>query len=1207
MADISGEESPLHIFLRNLIRDRTCGSIEELERIGGSAGIQKKLGVDRHTGLATSDVARRRSEYGDNAPPPVKMQTYFDFMWEAFCDFTVILLSIAALIKLVIAAVYEKTAGSYAEAGAILISVLIVTNVTAINDYQKQAQFFRLNATLDDTSVRCKRDGEITDVRSAELVVGDIVQLAIGDIFPADGILLTGHSVATDESALTGEPKLIYKDPVSAPYLLSGTKVMEGSGLFMVLAVGPNSEAGQIRELIRNADHKVDSSGVTTSTEPEKSILTTKLDKIALFLGYTASVLASVALIVMCVSHSILTFVKTDPDYVCAYISDDVCGSSAVNDYATDPSVGFPLCGPTNTQFPCCFNTSTGGAELLGSPCGWLKNQPSEYIGFFVTAITILVVTIPEGLPLAVTLALAYSVKKMQSENNLVKHLDACETMGSTTTICSDKTGTLTKNRMTVVKSSIGDPSLGIDLREHPDSIPELIKDMLISGICLSGSSDITWDPSVKLWDQIGSKTECALLGAVQETFGVFYKHIRTTQGDQVVKRFPFSSAAKKSSFVMKHGDNLRIFTIGASEIVLEQCTSYIVETPVDATHVTTSLMVRPVRVLLEKTIHEFASSAMRTVVLAYKDVPGSINLDSITGDEPSMVYVGLFGIEDPLRDEVPEAIRKCNKAGVQVKMVTGDNLNTAIAIARNSNIIRKEDMNPSTGKPLPYVAMTGPDFRKRVLDRDGNIIQSELDKIWPFLKVLARSSPTDKYTLVSGMIDSKMVIPGQKDRQVVAVTGDGTNDAPALKKADVGFAMGITGTAVARDAADIILLDDNFASIVVACKWGRNVHDSVAKFIQFQFTVSIVALTMALEGAFIYNESPLEAVQMLWVNLIMNSMASLTLATEPPTDALLNRYPHGRSSSVISKIMRWNIGGHVVFQLIILNLIYFKGSEWMDIPWGVGLGNDAPPSEHTTMIFNTLVMMTLTNQINSRRLYHELNVFSGILSNTYFLAILGLETLLQVLFVQFGGLWVKTARLPLWMWGISIGLALCSFPVQWVIIGLRKLYIKYYPDRKRVRASREEIELAAIQAAAEATGDGPSQITIKHRASFIAPLDGDATRHQGAADMELGGGSRLGALEDSQSVGQLDRISHENSFAEGVPHRRSQSERTFKDIIGTSKSVGDIPRRKHGFTNPKRQVALNETFKNLFSSSSSKEEFLEAAKRYYEENSKKK
>ena len=335
------------------------------------------------------------------------------------------------------------------------------------------------------------------------------------------------------------------------------------------------------------------------------------------------------------------------------------------------------------------------------------------------------------------------------------------------------------------------------------------------------------------------------------------------------------------------------------------------------------------------------------------------------------MTCLCVVGIQDPVRPEVPEAIRKCQRAGITVRMVTGDNINTARAIATSCGILKPGE---------DFIALEGKEFNERVRDENGEVSQAKLDQLWPKLRVLARAQPTDKYILVKGIIDSHV----SENREVVAVTGDGTNDGPALKKADVGFAMGIAGTDVAKEASDIILTDDNFTSIVKAVMWGRNVYDSIAKFLQFQLTVNVVAVVVAFVGACAIQDTPLKAVQMLWVNLIMDTLASLALATELPNEDLLKRKPYGRTSPLISRTMCKNILGHAMYQLTILFALIFFGERFFGIDSGRWAELHSPPSEHFTIVFNTFVMMTLFNEINARKIHGERNIFQVNLDHRY-------------------------------------------------------------------------------------------------------------------------------------------------------------------------------------------------------------------------------
>ncbi|VDM92814.1 unnamed protein product [Litomosoides sigmodontis] len=375
------------------------------------------------------------------------------------------------------------------------------------------------------------------------------------------------------------------------------------------------------------------------------------------------------------------------------------------------------------------------------------------------------------------------------------------------------------------------------------------------------------------------------------------------------------------------------------------------------------------------------------------------------------LTAIAIVGIQDPVRPEVPEAIAKCQRAGITIRMVTGDNINTARSIATSCGILRPGE---------DFIALEGKDFNARIRNEKGEVSQEKLDAIWPKLRVLARAQPSDKYTLVKGIIDSRVT----DNREVVAVTGDGTNDGPALKKADVGFAMGIAGTDVAKEASDIILTDDNFTSIVKAVMWGRNVYDSIAKFLQFQLTVNVVAVVVAFVGACAIQDTPLKAVQMLWVNLIMDTLASLALATEMPTEDLLKRKPYGRTSPLISRTMSKNILGHALYQLVILFALIFAGERFFEIESGRWAPLHSPPSEHFTIVFNTFVMMTLFNEINARKIHGERNIFSGLFSNPIYYIIWITTMIAQIFIVQFGGRWFSTAALNLeqWLWCLAFG-----------------------------------------------------------------------------------------------------------------------------------------------------------------------------------------
>ncbi|XP_062971042.1 plasma membrane calcium-transporting ATPase 2 isoform X14 [Cynocephalus volans] len=691
----------------------------------------------------------------------------------------------------------------------------------------------------------------------------------------------------------------------------------------------------------------------------EKSVLQGKLTKLAVQIGKAGLVMSAITVIILVLYFTVDTFVVNKKPWL-------------------------PECTPVYVQY---------------------------FVKFFIIGVTVLVVAVPEGLPLAVTISLAYSVKKMMKDNNLVRHLDACETMGNATAICSDKTGTLTTNRMTVVQAYIGD----VHYKEIPDpsNVNSKTMELLVNAIAINSAYTTKILPPEKegaLPRQVGNKTECGLLGFVLDLKQDYEPARGQMPEEKLYKVYTFNSVRKSMSTVIRLPDeSFRMYSKGASEIVLKKCCKILsgageprVFRPRDRDE------------MVKKVIEPMACDGLRTICVAYRDFPSSPepdwdNENDILND---LTCICVVGIEDPVRPEVPEAIRKCQRAGITVRMVTGDNINTARAIAIKCGIIHPGE---------DFLCLEGKEFNRRIRNEKGEIEQERIDKIWPKLRVLARSSPTDKHTLVKGIIDSTHT----EQRQVVAVTGDGTNDGPALKKADVGFAMGIAGTDVAKEASDIILTDDNFSSIVKAVMWGRNVYDSISKFLQFQLTVNVVAVIVAFTGACITQDSPLKAVQMLWVNLIMDTFASLALATEPPTETLLLRKPYGRNKPLISRTMMKNILGHAVYQLTLIFTLLFVGEKMFQIDSGRNAPLHSPPSEHYTIIFNTFVMMQLFNEINARKIHGERNVFDGIFRNPIFCTIVLGTFAIQIVIVQFGGKPFSCSPLQLdqWMWCIFIGL----------------------------------------------------------------------------------------------------------------------------------------------------------------------------------------
>uniref|UniRef100_A0A0X3PKK3 Calcium-transporting ATPase n=2 Tax=Schistocephalus solidus TaxID=70667 RepID=A0A0X3PKK3_SCHSO len=596
--------------------------------------------------------------------------------------------------------------------------------------------------------------------------------------------------------------------------------------------------------------------------------------------------------------------------------------------------------------------------------------------------------------------------------------------MGNATAICCDKTGTLTTNRMTVVEAHIGEKVVFLsDLMNgsYCHAMDSFFLSKLELAIALNSSYSSQLLPpktAGAIPIQVGNKTECALLGFLR-MLRKDYAVIRQNHPEsEFLKVFAFSSVRKSMTTILlaDGGQSLLCLTKGAAEIIISRC-SFMMDDRGNLTELTHEGRLAYVR----NRIEPMAKKGLRTIAIAYKEDPISTAEKQSIDDESAwlqgLILLCVVGIEDPVRSEVPLAIRNCQRAGITVRMVTGDNMETAKSIAIKCGILNNR------ARDSPDAVMDGREFNRRIRHPlTGHVSQGLLDAVWPKLRVLARSSPQDKYMLVDGIIGSHL----RNNREVVAVTGDGTNDAPALKRADVGFAMGLTGTDVAKEASDIIITDDNFTSIVKAVMWGRNVYDSIAKFLQFQLTVNVVAVVVAFVGACFITDSPLRAVQMLWVNLIMDTLASLALATETPTEELLKRAPYGRTKPLISRKMMKFILGQAIYQIAVIFLLLWAGEHILEVDDGRTLMDRGVkvPTEHFTAIFNTFVMMTLFNEFNARKIHGERNAFAGLQRDVLFVCIWIATFVIQVIIVQFGSVALNTRPLELdhWVWCLFFG-----------------------------------------------------------------------------------------------------------------------------------------------------------------------------------------
>jgi Ca2+-transporting ATPase len=829
----------------------------------------------------------------------------------------------------------EDPSHGFIDGLAVLIAVAIVVLITAVNDYQKEKQFRKLNDKKNDRLINVVRDGKEMRITIFDLVVGDIMLLNAGDIIPGDGVYIDGKQLQCDESSATGESNTIRKGHAAEgrdPFFLSGTQVVEGFGSALVVAVGELSFNGRLMLALRQP--------------AEDTPLQVKLAKLANIIGNFGIIAATIIFLAQVIKY---------------------------------------------------FAVEGSGVES-----GDALRQVAD---FLVIAITIVVVAVPEGLPLAVTISLAYSMGWMMRDNNLVRRLESCEVSGGVTTICSDKTGTLTQNKMSVVGGQI----MGIEFDEKnafaKDKLTEASQKLLCEGIAINSTAFEETNEEGKV-EFIGSKTECALL-MFARNMGASYSDIR--KNVTIEELYPFSSKRKRMSTLVSGGQDSSngqclLHTKGASEVILRMCTQY---RNADGS-------VRDIddtlRSELETKIQTMAEGALRTLTLAYRQT--SEKKDLTDDDEPQLILLAIVGILDPLRPEVADAVERCHSAGVVVRMVTGDNVITATNIAKNCHIIKSEEDE----------CMEGPVFRK--------LSERERMKVLPKLRVLARSSPTDKLILVSTL---------QKMGEVVAVTGDGVNDGPALKKADVGFSMGIAGTEVAKEASAIVLLDDNFASIINAIKWGRNVFDNIRKFLQFQLCVNFTAILVVFivimadpEGR--AESAPLKPVQLLWINLIMDTFAAVALATEPAYEALLKFKPFDRNEPLVTTYM----GRRMIFQIILQTttflLLTYLGEDLFDTEKTLEEIIDEDDDvgqfgrKHYTVIFNCFVLTQLFNQFNSRKIRHEFNVFSRLLRHRIFIGVWLFAFVVQILIVTFGGDFVQVEALSIEQWLGCIAVACLTF-----------------------------------------------------------------------------------------------------------------------------------------------------------------------------------
>ena len=904
---------------RHLVKDKRHDCFR---RLGGAAGIASALASGAETGIRgdDGDVRRRREAFGGNTYPRRKPKGFWTHVWDALSDVFLLVLLVCAAVSLGFGIKEHGLRDGWYDGVSIFLAVFLVAAVSAVSNHGQARRFDRLANESDNIAVNVVRGGRRQEFSIFDVVVGDVVVLNIGDVVPADGVFLQGHALQVDESSMTGEPHPVDVDADKSPFLASGVKVIDGYGHMVVTAVGTDTAWGEMM-------------GSITREKTEPTPLQERLERLTSSIGKVGIAVAVLVFAVLTARH--------------------FTGS-------TRDEQGKPTFDRQHVTFNSVF---------------------TALVGIFQQAITIIVVAIPEGLPLAVTLTLAFSMKRMVKEHALVRTLSACETMGSVTAICTDKTGTLTLNQMKVTEFWVG--------TDRPKAaVAGAVVSLLRQGAGLNTTGSVYKPDNASPPEISGSPTEKALLSWAVADLGMDADALK--RSCKVLHVEAFNSDKKRSGVMIRDNATGEVIAHwkGAAEMVLASCSAYVgsdgAARELDAGK----------RRKLEEIISEMAAASLRCIAFAYKQVDG----EHSKIDDEGLTLLGFVGLKDPCRPEVRTAIEACTKAGVAVKMVTGDNVLTARAIAMECGIISNSDRDAIVIEGQEFRAMS-PEEQLEMVDR---------------IRVMARSLPMDKLVLVQRL---------KQKGHVVAVTGDGTNDAPALKEADVGLSMGIQGTEVAKESSDIVIMNDNFDTVVTATRWGRCVFNNIQKFIQFQLTVNVAALIINFVSAVTSGKMPLSTVQLLWVNLIMDTMGALALATDTPTKALMRRPPIGRTAPLISNAMWRNLAAQAAFQVAVLLALQYRGREIF------GVGDKA----NGTMIFNAFVLCQVFNEFNAREIERR-NVFAGVLRNKMFLGIIAVTIAMQVIMVELLTRFAGTQRLGLGQWGVCVAIAAVSWPIGWAV-----------------------------------------------------------------------------------------------------------------------------------------------------------------------------
>lgn len=885
------------------------------EYMQSAQDVLKELGVNADGGLSAAEVEKSRAEHGENQFTREKPKSILRRIWEALCEPMMIILLVALAITIAVQIVSVCMGGEFdwIECVGIVVAIVISVAISVVMEHRSAKAFEALSRIGEDTLVKVVRGGEVTLIPQKEVVVGDILCVETGAKLPADGRLIESTQLQSDESALTGESMAVKKD---ADFICAAenTPVAERHNM---LYSGCFITGGSGKAVVTGVGDNTEFGKIArelTNQDKSSTPLQEKLARLGKLITMLGAIAAALIFVIQIIELAVAGF-------------DGMSGA----DIFTDISAAF------------------------------------------IDSIVLIVAAVPEGLPTIVAVTLAINIIKMSKQNALVKKLVACETVGCINVICSDKTGTLTENRMTVTDVQMGNTRLS------PDKIPS--DSALIRGFCVNSTADVHFNGDRT--EFIGNPTECAMLVAAHKS-GVEYQSVRS--GYRQIYRYPFSSETKNMTTVVDEMGEIIAYTKGSPEKIIAMCDM----APED-------------RRAAEDSIASYQAQAGRVIALAHRTLERGYDFDNERAAvESGMIFDGFVVISDPLRSDVFAAVERCRHAGIDIKMLTGDNIITAKAIATQLGILDDD-----------HIAVEAKDVE--------DLSDEEFSEMIKKIRVIARSTPVIKMRVVKAL---------KAQGNVVAVTGDGINDAPAIKNADVGVAMGITGTEVSKEASDIVLLDDSFSTIVTAVQWGRGIYENFQRFIQFQLTVNLSSVLIVFICVVLNIGNPFTAIQMLWINLIMDGPPAVTLGLEPMRDGLMDRSPTPRNSNIVSKDML----SRIIVNGLYMTLIVVMQTELNFL--GIEEGHES------TAVFTLFVLFQLFNAFNARELGNN-SIFKNFLKNHIMLAVFAGTFVLQVIITQFGGTVFDTNGLNIIDWLKVFAMALSIIAVSEIVKLARRLFAR--------------------------------------------------------------------------------------------------------------------------------------------------------------------